>query len=379
MKISKRTLKTFRIEREKQNKSGKSQIFNMFQLSYVVFFLLMLAAFDNLKAQKNQDFGSVSNGTNVGTRAAAFLEIGVGARAQAMGGAFVSLVQDATAMYWNPAGIGKVSGIEMTFTHVNWLVDTNFDYAGIVAPIGGIAALGANLTILGSGKEQPVRVVGQEEGTGEFFSAQDLAAGVSFALNFTDRFSFGFNAKFINQRIFNSTVNGFGMDVGALYLTQLEGLQLGFSISNFGTNMRISGRDLRNVSDPDPLNDGVEKIPVSYETDSFSLPMLFRFGISYKRPILSKNTDLTVAVDLLHPNNDEESINVGAEYMLFKTFALRGGYRSLFLSDRTSGISLGAGLTLSPHRSDTKIVVDYAYVDWGVFNAVHNFSVGLKF
>jgi len=295
-----------------------------------------------------------------------------------MGGAFVSLVQDATAMYWNPAGIGKVSGFEMTFTHINWLLDTNFDYAGIVLPIGGgVASVGANVIVFGTG-EQPVRVVGQEEGTGEFYSAQDLAAGVTFALNFTDRFSFGLNAKYINQRIRNSSANGFAIDIGALYITQLEGLQMGFSISNFGSDMRLSGRDLSNVLDPDIINDGVEKILVNYETDSFTLPLLFRFGISYKRPMLSKHADLIVAVDLLHPNNDEESINVGAEYLLFKTFALRAGYRSLLLSDRTSGLSLGAGLIVSPRRSEMKIVVDYAYVDWGVLNSVHNFSLGLK-
>ena len=377
MNVSKRTSIAFRIERGKHKKSGKIQMSDIFRWSYLVFFMLMLAAFDDLRAQKDEGFGN-SNGTNVGTSAAAFLEIGVGARAQAMGGAFVSLVQDASAMYWNPAGIGKISGFETTFTHMNWLLDTNFDYAGIVVPIGGVAAVGANVIVFGTG-EQPVRVVGQEEGTGEFYSTQDLAAGVSFALNFTDRFSFGINAKYINQRIWNSSANGFAIDVGALYLTQFEGLQMGFSISNFGSDMRLSGRDLRNVLDPDILNDGVEKIPVSFETDSFSLPLLFRFGVSYQRSLLSEQNNLTVAVDLLHPNNDEESINVGAEYLMFEAFALRAGYRSLFLGDRTSGLSLGAGLTVSPRRSDTKIIVDYAYVDWGVLNAVHNFSLGLKF
>ncbi|TDI93129.1 MAG: PorV/PorQ family protein [Caldithrix sp.] len=379
MNVSKRTSNTFRVERGKQKKSETSKGSAIFRWRCLLFVLLMLAAFDNLRAQKDEGSGNISSGTNVGTSAAAFLEIGIGARAQAMGGAFVSLVQDATAMYWNPAGIGRVAGFETTFTHVNWLLDTNFDYAGIVVPIGGgIAAVGANVIVLGTG-EQPVRVVGQEEGTGEFYSAQDLAAGVTFALNFTDRFSFGVNAKYISQRIWNSSSNGFAIDIGALYQTQLEGLQMGFSISNFGSDMRLSGRDLRNVVDPDILNDGVEKIPVSYETDSFALPLLFRFGLSYKQPMLSEQGDLIVAVDLLHPNNDEESINVGAEYVLFETFALRAGYRSLLLTDRTSGLSFGAGLIVSPRRSDMKIVVDYAYVDWGVLNAVHNFSLGLKF
>ncbi len=346
-------------------------------LNASIFSVLMLGTFENLYAQKDEGSGSGSGGTNVGTSAAAFLEIGVGARAQAMGGAFVSLAEDATAMYWNPAGIGRISGFETTFTHVNWLVDTNFDYVGIVAPIGTAAAVGINVTVFGTG-EQPVRLVGQEEGTGEFYSSQDLVAGISFAANLTDRFSFGLNGKYIKQRIWNSSSVGFAIDVGALYDTEFDGLKMGFGISNFGSDMRLSGRDLLNQVDPDVLNEGVDNIPVSYETDSYTLPLIFRFGLSYQRPVLLERSNLTIAVDLLHPSNDSESINLGAEYSMVDILTLRIGYRSLFLSDRTSGLSLGAGLILPTPRSSVEISVDYAYVDWGILNAVHNFTINLK-
>lgn len=358
------------------NKLDKLTFIDSYRTFLFAVLLLFFALFNDVSAQKSGVFSN--SGTNVGTSAAAFLEIGVGARAQSMGGAFVSLADDATAMYWNPAGIGKISGFEASFIHINWLLDTNYDYTGIVTPIGGIFVLGVNTIVFGT-DEQPVRIVGQEQGTGEFYSAQDLAVGVTLALNLTDRFSFGINTKYINQRIWNSSATGFAIDVGGMYTTQFDGLKMGFSISNFGTDMRLSGRDIRNVLDPDILNEGVENIPVSYETDSFTLPLLFRFGISYDRPVLSDQTDLILAVDLLHPNNDEETINLGAEYLIHKTFALRAGYRSLFLSDRTSGLSLGAGLSVSPSRSSMKIVVDYGYVNWGILNTVHNFSLGLKF
>jgi len=93
--------------------------------------------------------------------------------------------------------------------------------------------------------------------------------------------------------------------------------------------------------------------------------------------MLLERSVLTLAVDLLHPNNGAESINLGAEYLMVDTFALRAGFRSLFLSDRTSGLSLGGGLIL-PTRSDTEISIDYAYVDWGILKTVHVFSIGLK-
>jgi len=116
-------------------KLGKLIFKNLFKRSLPLISLLILGLFNDMFAQK--DATSVSAGTNIGTSAAAFLEIGVGARAQSMGGAFVSLADDATAMYWNPAGIGRISGFQATFIHVNWLLDTNYDYTGIVTPIGG--------------------------------------------------------------------------------------------------------------------------------------------------------------------------------------------------------------------------------------------------
>jgi len=253
MNVSKQMLNALWMAGGKREWFTRSQQPDVFWWRFLITCVLMMVVHESLYAQKSDGSGNVSAGTNVGTTtAAAFLEIGVGARAQAMGGAVVSLDQDATAMYWNPAGIGRTSGFQVTFTHVNWLVDTNFDYVGIVVPIGGAAVMGVNVTVFGTG-EQPVRVVGQEEGTGEFYSAQDLAAGVSFAVNLTDRFAFGLNAKYIEQRIWNSSASGIAIDVGGLYETQFNGLQMGFNISNFGSGMRLSGRDIRNVIDPDVL------------------------------------------------------------------------------------------------------------------------------
>lgn len=348
-------------------------------LSCILIFIILFAASNNLLAQKDETVGgSGSSGTNVGTTAAAFLEIGVGARAQAMGGAFTAITQDVNSMYWNTAGIGRLSGFEVTFSHIDWILDANFDYFGIATPISDIFSIGANVTIFGVG-EQPVRTVQRVEGTGEFYTAQDIAIGVSLGINLTDRFSFGINAKFIDQRIWHSSATGFAIDVGAIYLTQFKGLQLGFNISNFGTDMQISGRDLLNVVDPDVINEGVDNIPVNYETGSFALPLLFRFGISYQLDLSSISSEMTIAVDLLKPNNDQESVNVGMEYLIFDTFALRAGYRSLFLDENTGGLSLGLGLILSPSDSQFAVIVDYAYVDLGLLNAVHNFGLNLRF
>ena len=89
---------------------------------------------------------SSQNVTKVGTTAAKFLSIPVGARALAMGGAFVALANDASAMYWNPSGIASITQSEAVFTHADWLADISFNYGGVVVPIGEIGNIGVNFT-----------------------------------------------------------------------------------------------------------------------------------------------------------------------------------------------------------------------------------------
>jgi hypothetical protein len=318
----------------------------------------------------------VANVSKTGTTVATFLEIGAGARAQALGGAFTSVADDATAMYWNPAGMPRLGRLEATFNYSNWLLDTQYSYTGVVAPVGNSMAVGVNVTHFGFG-EQPVRTIARPEGTGEVYSASDIALGLAFGMNLTDRFSFGFNFKYINQKIWHESANGFAMDLGALYDTPLNGLKLGFSIQNFGTDMKLTGRDLRRAYDPDPVTYGNDAINVRYEMDSFALPLKFRFGASYKID-LSRTQSLLLATDVLHPSNNSESVNVGMEYIAFNALQLRAGYESIFERDSYSGLSLGAGVHYKIQKS-MMFYLDYGYVDWGILSSVNRFSIGLGF
>ncbi|MDA0378244.1 MAG: hypothetical protein O2899_02035, partial [Bacteroidetes bacterium] len=68
--------------------------------------LLVLPA----RGQSLGNDGEANTITKVGTTAAQFLKLGVGARAVAMGGSFVAESSDLSALYWNPAGLSKISG-----------------------------------------------------------------------------------------------------------------------------------------------------------------------------------------------------------------------------------------------------------------------------
>ncbi|MEK9138460.1 MAG: PorV/PorQ family protein, partial [Bacteroidota bacterium] len=181
--------------------------------------------------------------TKVGTTAAKFLSIPVGARALGMGGAFVAVANDASAMYWNPSGLASITQSEAVFAHANWLADIDFNYGGVIMPMEDVGIIGVNFTSL-SMAEMERTTEDRPEGTGQYFSAGSFAVGVSYAKKLTDWFSIGGNVKYINEHIWNSSATGFAVDVGTLFTTPFPGLKFGVAISNFGTKMRMTGDDL---------------------------------------------------------------------------------------------------------------------------------------
>lgn len=319
------------------------------------------------------------NVSKTGTTAASFLEIGVGAVANSMGGAFVSVANDATSLYWNVGGLANLNQYEAALVHTNWIADTRFDFAGLIIPLGDVGNLGISFTSL-SMDDMPVRTVDQPEGTGENFSVSDISVGVSFARKFTDRFSVGLTAKYIKQSIWHMSASAFAIDAGTTFRTDLlNGMTIGAAISNFGTPMQLDGRDTRYFIRVDPTKQGSnERIPSNIELDSWDLPLFFQIGVS--SPIIeSQNYRLLVSADALVPNNDYQSLNVGTEFSFMEYFSIRGGYNSLFLKDSEGGLSLGAGVNSKMLLSSAIVMFDYAFRDFGKLKNVHTFSIGIKF
>ncbi len=316
--------------------------------------------------------------SKVGTTAADFLQIGVGPRAQALGGAFVAAADDASSLYWNPAGLAQIPGNEAIVTHAEWLVDVNFDYLGVILNLGELGSAGVSVTML-TVPDMLVRTEDRQEGTGEMFDAADMAVALSYGKAITDRFFVGATAKFVQQRIWHSTATGFAIDLGTQFRTDFfGGLTVGAVLYNFGTDMKLNGRDLRTFVDPDPRQLGNNnRIPVNYELDSFDLPLNFQFGIS-SRPIDTRMHRVTFSADALHPSSNYESANVGVEYGYQQRIFLRAGFESLFLEDREGGVS--AGLGVHQRLFDGGIAkLDYAYRSAGRLGGIHVMGIGLTF
>lgn len=311
----------------------------------------------------------------VGTSAAQILKIGVGARAIGMGGAFATENNDINAIYWNPAGISKIENREAEFNHINWIMDVNYDFAAFAANLPDFGTIGVFTSVL-SMEDMAVRTVANPEGTGEFFSSGSIVAGLSYARNLTDNFAIGVNAKYINEHIWNESATGFAVDIGTVYtIPILNEFRLGASISNFGTKMKMQGRDLQIISQSGPA--GGNLINTDLEVEEYELPLTMRIGVA--ADVIKEQVHLlTIAIDAVHPNDNKEYLNTGAEYGWNDIVFARAGYKTLFEKNSEQGLTLGFGLKYRLIDM-VKIKMDYAYQDFGRLKEVHYLSFGVEF
>ena len=317
--------------------------------------------------------------TKTGTTAAKFLSVGIGPRANAMGGAFSSVVNDASALYWNPAGVADLTQNEAMFTYTSLFkdLDINLNYIAVVIPAEDIGAFGLSVTALDYG-EMDVTTELYPEGTGERFSASSYAFGLSYARNITEWFSAGMTVKYITEGIFNSTANGVAFDVGTLFKTPFWGIKFATIISNYGSKMQMTGEDLLIRYDSDPNSEGNnETVDAYYKTDYFELPLKLQIGISKDLEFFDGQR-LTLAIDATHPNDNAESVNIGGELSFIDNLIfLRGGYKALFLDDNQEGLTLGAGLNYV--LGVFAFGFDYSYQEFEFLSYTHSFGVSFKF
>lgn len=324
-----------------------------------------------------------------GTTTANFLEMGMSSAGLAMGDAYVASVSDITGIYWNPAGIAKLEKNEAFFMHQPWVANINNFFAGAGIVIDGIGTIGIGVTGVDYG-QIGVTTMEYQKGTGEKYSAQDMAVSLSFGRSLTDWFTFGATFKYVSSKIWHSEANAYAVDLGVIVNTHFfsvtgkrkDGLRLGMSISNYGTRMKYDGIDLLFPYDQEENAHGSnERIMGKYELAEWELPLIFRVGLAVD-PIVLDNQRLTLSVDALHPNNMSEQVNVGAQYQYSVpgtgTFYLRGGYKALFLEDSIYGTTFGGGVKIWTTPS-LGFRFDYSFQNIDVLGYVNSFSVGILF
>ena len=319
--------------------------------------------------------GPASAQTNTGTTIGQFQLIEPDARVAGMGNAGVSMYEGLRAVYYNPASIGRVKSIEAVFSHSAWIADITYDWVGIAIPLGTRGTAYGTVTSLNSG-EMDVRTVDQPLGTGERFRVTDVALAVGYGRQVTPRFSAGGQVNYAQETIWHTSASTVTFNVGTLFRVSENGLRIGSSVSNFGTRGGFDGRDLRFTYDDEPDQNGDNStLPAERFTDSFSVPVLFRVGLGLPVSLGDMHRMLLVA-DAVHPNDNAESVSLGAEISHRDLVALRAGWQNLFLRDSEVGITLGAGLRARYEAIEYR--VDYAWADHGRLGGTHRLTVGVN-
>ncbi len=309
---------------------------------------------------------------NLGTSGAQFLQIGVGAKSAALGGAYVALAQDAASLFWNPAGIASLPHQSVYFAHTPWRASIQLNSAAYALRVKDLGSFGAAVTVLSMDRME-VTTEYAPEGTGEFFDAQDLMMSLSFARPLNDRFNVGLTAKYIQQKIWNESASGVAFDVGTQYRLWFNNAVIGMSLTNFGGDIRFDGRDLSYRFDTDTGLPDNRLAPSKLETEAYPLPLHFQVGLALD-VMRSGNFAWRLTADVTHPNDNSERVNFGSEVALFERAFLRGGYRYNYDDE---DVSLGFGLAWPVTNGN--LAIDYAYSRHDLLADVHRFAVGLSF
>jgi opacity protein-like surface antigen len=226
--------------------------------------------------------------------------------------------------------------------------------------------------------EEKVRTFDNPEGDGRYWDASSLALGLTYSRNLTDNFSIGFNVKYIRDQVWDMSASSIALDAGTMYTTPFNGLRIGASISNFGTKMKLEGRNTYfNVDPNNNPNSGPNNIPAEYRLAYYDIPLSFRVGLAME-VIKSELLTLTTAVDAVHPNDNTEFMNLGMELNFNNVFFARGGYKSLFLRDSEQSYTFGFGLNY-PIINDINLSLNYGFVNYGRLKNVQFIDLVVKF
>lgn len=294
---------------------------------------------------------------SIGKYAGEFLAIGVGGRAMGLGGAYVALAGDATAGYWNPAGLATLDYPEVSLMHDERFVGlVNYDFAAVAIPYGPEASLGLSVIRLGvDGIPDTRQALIDQNGNGQldpgdridysritYFTAADWAVMLTYAQRSSEDLTYGFNVKFIRRGLGDASATGIGFDAGIRYRIA-ERMFLGANLQDATTTL-IAWSTGRNELIAPTLKVGGA---ASFDVLGGVLTPVVDVDVRFE------NRRFAAAAHLASVSFDPRA---GVEFDYQNTVALRAGMNDLRQP------SLGAGLHLR------KLDIDYSYAGFNKGN-----------
>ena len=168
----------------------------------------------------------------------AFLRIGTNAEASAMGDAMVATSDDAFSTYWNAAGLAAASSNSAALSHHIWIANARtYSMAGRFAA-GTRGGFGLFLTAMDSGNLEARIGPGDPDGV---FDAQFVSTGLSYGHSFGN-LRLGATVKYLSERIFINSANGYGFDFGLQYEMIQQSVHIGVALQNVGEMSELSAQ-----------------------------------------------------------------------------------------------------------------------------------------
>ncbi|TVQ66029.1 MAG: hypothetical protein EA360_07355 [Balneolaceae bacterium] len=319
----------------------------------------------------------------VGITAVPFLQIEPDSRATGMGNTGVAIADNASAIFWNPAGLAFQNQSQVSITHANWLpafnADLFYDYLVGTYHIDGIGTIGGHITFLNLGEQTRTDETGLELGR---FNSFEISAGLSYGFRISETFALGTGLRYIYSSLADGSVSGqditpgssVGVDFAGLYKSRPFALgsreatfSAGFNLANIGPGIQYTdnaqkdplpttlraGWAYKMDLDSNGLNSLTfsndvskimarnERISTDQDNPEFQnmgvFEALFNSWGSFERFNGTENVTVSLAQQLM--------FGFGLEYWYDNLFALRGGY---YFENPENGnrefITLGAGL-----------------------------------
>lgn len=316
-----------------------------------------------LAVQANSQILPSFGDSRSGSTGMQFLKIAPDARSLSMGGAFVAVANDVSAMYWNPAGITQTDTgkINVQISNTRYFGDITANYAGIVAKVGKMSYIGAQVFAMNYGTMDETTEF-DPKGTGRTFSISNYYMGLTFAKVLTNNFSFGINGRYANEGFPGITIHNVLFDLGLKYDVGVKNACFGINFSNFGFNVKPDGK--------------AQILKFNGTTDitnftTVTVPGIFRLGAAFD-PINVNKHNLKVAAQLNHPTDNNETYGVGAEYSFKRMLYGRLGYE--FASDeRYTAPSAGFGAKL--RRNFGGVSFDYGFLAKSRLGNIHRITL----
>jgi hypothetical protein len=287
-----------------------------------------------------------STNSNVGTTGFTFLKIGIGARPSALGGAYVAIADDESALSFNPAGIMQTHGRNSSLSYNNFITDIQSGFLAYIHPFKENLKLAACLNYLNYGTFEKTNDQGEKLGT---FGASDFALNLSVAQRVKPQILIGVTGKIIYESIEQYSSLALALDFGSMYLFKDGRTRLGASLLNLGT--AIEG---------------------FVDSRKESLPSALKLGFSH----YLRGLPLTIGIDLTKPFDNDIFFNFGGEIKVAQPLVLRTGWSSFGKNfktdsskDQYAGLAFGFGINWQKYK------LDYAFTSYADLGGVHQVTI----